>query len=44
MDATPTATPLAGEAFFGHTLRADPELKAAMDAELHRQQIGRAHV
>ncbi|MEO1089953.1 MAG: serine hydroxymethyltransferase [Pseudomonadota bacterium] len=33
-----TATSLAGNAFFNRSLGDDPELQAAMDAELHRQQ------
>jgi len=38
MDATPTATPLAGDAFFDRTLARDPELQAAIHGELRRQQ------
>ncbi len=38
MDATPTAPPFAGTAFFAHRLAGDPELQAAIDAELERQQ------
>ena len=38
MDATPTATPLAGDAFFERNLAQDPELQAALQGELHRQQ------
>ena len=38
MDATPAASPLAGDAFFAKDIGADPELEAAVRAELHRQQ------
>ncbi len=38
MTATSASLPLSGNAFFEHALDSDPELKAGLDAELHRQQ------